>query len=60
MAKVSQSAGVLRVSSAGPVVIKLLQDRNTQKKTKNLESLVILKQKKKFKEDIENECTNTG
>ena len=60
MVKVSRLAGVLWVGSAGPVVIKLLQKRNMQKKTTNLQSLVILKQKKKVKEDIENECSNTG
>ena len=50
----------LRLSSAGPIVIKLLQEINGQKKTKNLQSLVILKQKRKVKEDIENQCINTG
>ena len=60
MVKVSRPAGVLWLSSAGPVVIKLLQERNRQKKTTNLQSLVILKQKMKVKEDIENKCTNTG
>ena len=60
MVKVSRPAGVLWLSSAGPVVIKLLQERNRQKKTTNLQSLVILKQKMKVKEDIGNKCTNTG
>ena len=60
MVKVSRPAGVLWLSSAGPVVIKLLHERNRQKKTTNLQSLVILKQKMKVKEDIENKCTNTG
>ena len=59
MMKVSRPAGVLWLSSAGLVVIKLLQERNGQKTT-NLQSLVILKQKRMIKEDIENECTNTG
>ena len=59
MMKVSRPAGVLWLSSAGLVVIKLLQERNRQKTT-NLQSLVILKQKRMIKEDIENECTNTG
>ena len=58
MMKVSRPAGVLWLSSAGLVVIKLLQERNRQKTT-NLQSL-ILKQKRMIKEDIENECTNTG
>ena len=60
MVKVSRPAGVLWLSSAGPVVIKLLQERNRQKNTTNLQSLVILKQKMKVKEDIENKCINTG
>ena len=60
MVKVSRLAGVLWVSSAGPFVIKLLQKRNMQMKTTNLQSFVILKQKKKVKEDIGNECSNTG
>ena len=47
----SRPAFVLWVSSAGPVVIKLLQERNGQKKSTNLQSLVILKQKIKVKED---------
>ena len=59
MMKVSRPARVLWLSSAGLVVIKLLQERNRQKTT-NLQSLVILKQKRMIKEDIENECTNTG
>ena len=50
---------VLWVSSAGPFVIKPLPERNEQKKTKNLNSLAILNQKRKVKENIENECTNT-
>ena len=58
MVKGSRPAGVLWVSSAGPVVIKLLLERNGQRKTTNMESLVILNQKRKVKEDIENECTN--
>ena len=57
MMKVSRPTGVLWVSSAGPVVTKLLQERNGQKKATNLESLVILG---KVKEDLENECTNTA
>ena len=60
MVKVSWPAAVLWVSSADPVNIRLLQERNEQKKTTNLQSLVILKQKRKVKEDIEKECTNTG
>ena len=60
MVKISHPAGVLWVSSAGPIVIKLLLERNGQKKTANLPSLVTLKQKRKVKEDIENKCTNTG
>ena len=60
MVKVSRPAGVLLVNSPGPVVIKLLQERNGQKKSTNLQSLVILKQKRIVKENIENECTNTG
>ena len=59
MMKVSRPAGVLWLGSAGLVIIKLLQERNGQKTT-NLQSLVILKQKRMIKEDIENECTNTG
>ena len=58
MMKVSRPAGVLWLSSAGLVVIKLLQEN--RQKTTNLQSLVILKQKRMIKEDIENECTNTG
>ena len=50
MGKVSCPAGVLLVSSAGLVVIKLLQERNEQKKTTNLQSILILKQKRKIKE----------
>ena len=57
MMKVSRPTGVLWVSSAGPVVTKLLQERNGQKKATNLESLVILG---KVKEDLENEYTNTA
>ena len=44
MVKVSCPAGVRWVSSTGPVIIKLLQEKNEQKKTTNLQSLVILKQ----------------
>ena len=58
MVKVSRPADVLWVSSAGPVVIKLLQERNGQKMTTNLQSIVILKQKK-VKGNIGNGCTNT-
>ena len=61
MVKVSRPAGVLWVSSAGLVVIviKLLQEKNVLKKTTNLQSLVILQEEEKVKEDIEKECTNT-
>ena len=60
MVKISRPAGVLRVSSAGPVVIKLLPERNGQKKPTNLKSLVTLKQKRKVNKDIEYKCINTG
>ena len=60
MVKVFCPAGVLGVSSTGLVVIKLLQERNGQKKTTNLQSLSILKQKGKVNVYIENECSNTG
>ena len=59
MVKVSCPAGVLWMNSAGPVVIKLLQERNGQKATTSLQLLVILKQKRMLKDNIENECTNT-
>ena len=60
MVKVSCPAGVLWMNSAGPVVIKLLQERNGQKATTSLQQLlVILKQKRMLKDNIENECTNT-
>ena len=60
MVKISCPAGLLWMNSAGPVVIKLLQERNGQKTTTSLQSLVILTQKRMLKDDIENECTNTG
>ena len=59
MVKVSRPS-VSCVSSADPVLIKLMQERNGQKKTTNLQSLVTLKQKWKVKEDIEHKCINTG
>ena len=36
MVKVSCLVGVLKVSRADPIAIKLLQERNGQKKTKDL------------------------
>ena len=54
--KVSCSAGVLRVSSVGLVVIKLLLERNEQKRKTKLPYLVTYKQRKKVNKDIENEC----
>ena len=60
MVKVSRPAGGLWVSSAGLVIIKPLQERNGRNMTTDLQTVVILKQKRKVKVDIENECTNTG
>ena len=36
------------------------KERNGQNMTTDLQRVVILKQKRKVKGDIENECTNTG
>ena len=60
MVKVSRPAGGLWVSSAGLVIIKSPQERNGQNMTTDMQTVVILKQKRKVKVDIENECTNTG
>ena len=48
------------MSSTDSNIIKILQDRNGQKKTTYIQLLVILKQKRNVKEDTESECIKTG